>query len=316
MLRDPDPRTLLDRRAERPTDGPELPRSGRSGGSSGQTRRPIADDVRDVFASQLNLPRGVDREPVRIGRETVSVRGSEVRALALIGAFRVVDARDLQTAGDRWHGDLEQLRQQRLITLTPQVLSGERTALVTLTERGRTLIEAHRTREGTEPEQTYYTGLAKPREATHDAQLARVYTAAAERLAAGGARIRRVVLDYELKRDYQRFLQDRNRGDARNTGRPNRTREEIQSWATAHGLPMVRERVQFPDVRIEFEHPDGRRDREDVELTTGHYSSRQMAAKRASGFTLQRSTAGRLTGARSSRGAAPFDPRTAETVLR
>jgi hypothetical protein len=316
MLRDLDPRTLLDRRAERASGGPELPRCGRSGGSSTQTRPPIADDARDVLARDLALPRGVDRQPVRMGRETLFLRGSEVRALALIGAFRVVDGRDLQTAADRWHGDLEQLRQQRLITLTPQVLDGERTALVSLTPRGRQLLEAHRTRERTEPTQSYYAGLAKPREATHDAQLARVYGAAAERLAARGARIQRVVLDYELKREYQRFLQERNRGDARSSGRPNRSRGEIEAWASAQGLPVVRERVQFPDVRIEYEHPDGRRDREDLELATGHYSSRQMAAKRASGFTVHRSTAARLTGSKGRRGAAPFDPRAAEAVLR
>jgi hypothetical protein len=315
MLRDADPRALLDRRSDQSSGGPELPRSGRSGGSPGQSRPLIRDDVRDVFARSLDLPRGVDRELVRLGRQTLSLRGSEVRAIALIGAFRVVDIRDLQTRADRWNGDLEHLRQQRLVTFTPQVLGGERTALATLTATGRALIEAHRDRGSTEPAQTFYAGLAKPREATHDAQLVRVYAAASERLAANGARIQRVVLDYELKREYQRFLQERNRGNARSSGRPDRSRVEIEAWAAAHGLPVVRDRVQFPDVRIEYEHPDGRRDHEDLELATGHYTSRQMAAKRASGFTVHRSTAGRLTGGKGRRGAAPFDPRTAEAVL-
>jgi hypothetical protein len=316
MLRDADPRALLDRRSDQPSGGPELPRSGRSGGSAGPLRPRISEDVRDVFARGLDLPRGAERELVRLGRGNLSLRGSEVRTLALIGAFRVVDIRDLQTPHDRWHGDLEHLRQHRLVTLTPQVLDGERTALATLTARGRALIESHRDRGGTEPAQTYYAGLAKPREATHDAQLARVYAAASEHLAARGARIQRVLLDYELKREYQRFLQERNRGNARSSGRPDRSREEVRAWAAAHGLPVVRDRVQFPDVRIEYEHPDGRRDREDLELATGHYTSRQMAAKRASGFTVHRSTAGRLTGSKSRRGTSPFDPRTAEAVLR
>ena len=44
--------------------------------------------------------------------------------------------------------------------------------------------------------------------------------------------------------------------------------------------------MQFPDVRIEYEQPDGREGREDLELATEHYNSRQMAAKRAAGFTM------------------------------
>jgi hypothetical protein len=293
-----------------------MPRGGRSGGTS-STQERARDGVRGVLARQLDLPRGAAREPVRAGSQSVALRGSEVSTLAVVGAFRVVDARDLGRGGrDRWHGDLEHLRRERLITLTPHLLGGERTALVTLTDTGRRLLETHRHRGSNEPSQSYYAGLAKPREASHDAQLYRVYTAAATRLEERGLRVRRVVLDYELKGAYQRFLQDGNRGDARSSGRPMRSRDEIRAWAVAEGLPMVRDHVQFPDVRIEYEHADGRRDHEDLELATGHYNSRQMAAKRASGFTVQRSTAARLGSGKSRRGGAPFDPHVAEAVLR
>jgi hypothetical protein len=315
VSRDIDARALLDHRTERPSGGTDMPRGGRSGGTS--THEPVRDGVHGALARQLDLPRGRNREPVRVGSQTVALRGSEVRTLALVGAFRVVDAHDLgASAADRWHGDLEHLRQERLITLTPHVLAGDRTAFVTLTERGRSVLETHRQRGAGEPVQSYYAGLAKPREASHDAQLCRLYTSAAERLEAGGARVRRVVLDYELKRAYQRFLQEHNRGDARSSGRPDRSREEIRAWAAAQSLPIVRDRVQFPDVRIEYERPDGRVDREDLELATDHYNGRQMAAKRASGFSLQRSAAARLGGAKSRRGGAPFDPHVAERVLR
>ena len=60
----------------------------------------------------------------------------------------------------------------------------------------------------------------KSRELSHDAQLYRAYLRAAERLHGEGARIQRVVLDYELKRDYQRFLQERNRDRSDSDGRP------------------------------------------------------------------------------------------------
>jgi hypothetical protein len=86
----------------------------------------------------------------------------------------------------------------------------------------------------------------KPRELSHDAQLYRAYLRTAERLRDSDARIHRVVLDYELKREYQRFLQERNRDRSDSDGRPARSREEVRDWASAHELPMVDERVQFP----------------------------------------------------------------------
>ncbi len=315
MTRDIDAPTVLDHRAERPSGGAEMPRGGRSGGAS-STPANGREDAHRVLARQLDLPSSVERQRVAFDGRTVSLRGSEVRTLALVGAFRVVDFRDLGQSSDRWHGDVEHLRQQGLVSLTPHLLDGERTALVTLTSAGRALLESHRNHSASEPEQTFYAGLGTLRQASHDAQLCRVYTAAAERLQAQGARVRRVVLDYELKREYQRFLQEPNRGRAGSSGRPARSRAEVRAWAEAHRLPVVRDRVQFPDVRIEYEHADGRLDREDLELATGHYNSRQMAAKRAAGFSLQRSTAGRLGGAKSRRGAAPFDPRVAEGIVR
>jgi hypothetical protein len=127
--------------------------------------------------------------------------------------------------------------------------------------------------------------------------------------------IRRVVHDYELKRDYQRRLHEGGRDESRGVAAPARTDDEIHAWAEAQRLPVVQDRVQFPDVRIEYEHSDGRLDRQDLELATGHYNYRQMAAKGASGFHVQRSTASHLQGAGARRGGSPFDPGTAETVL-
>jgi hypothetical protein len=317
MSRDRDVRAILDQPSHSPSAGREMPRGGRSGGTA-RPRPPVSDDVRDALTRQLMLPRGPEREPVRVGTRTVALRGSEARTLALVGAFRVTDARDLEPQGgrDRWHGDLEHLRREGLVALTPQLLDGQRTALVTLTDAGCSVLEEHRQVAPGEQPQVFYAGLAKPREATHDAQLARVYSEAAQRLHASGGRVRRVVIDYELKRDYQRFLQERNRAAGESSGRPNRSAEEIHAWADAHGLPVVQERVQFPDVRVEYEHADGRLDREDLELATGHYNSRQMAAKRASGFSVHRSGASQLRTGGGRRGGSPFDPQTAEKVLR
>ena len=56
----------------------------------------------------------------------------------------------------------------------PSFWNGQRTALVTLTRPGRELLESHRQPGIAGRPQIFYAGLAKPREATHDAQLSRV----------------------------------------------------------------------------------------------------------------------------------------------
>ena len=111
----------------------------------------------------------------------------------------------------------------------------------------------------------------RPRELTHDAQVYRAYLRDAERLREDGALIRRVILDHELKREYQQFLQERNRGKSESDGRPDRTPEEIHRWAVEHELPEHDGHVQFPDARIEYEDRDGHLRTLDIEVETLHY---------------------------------------------
>ena len=275
-------------------------------------------DPRDVFAHGLDLPRGLERERVHAHDHDYDLRGSEVRTLATIGAFRVVPLSDLHDergrSADLWHGDLDRLRTAGLIRAVAPLDREERTPIVTLTERGRELLDSHRTREH-EPAQAFYAGPQRTRELTHDAHLYRAYLRSAERLRADGARIQRIVLDYELKRDYQRFLQERNRDRSDSDGRPDRTREEIQDWAHEHDLPMGEDGVQFPDVRIEYELPDGRREAEDVEVTTPHYRGAHAAAKARAGFTRYRAGGGRVGGRTGRGGGRSSDVRLAEEFL-
>jgi DNA-binding MarR family transcriptional regulator len=272
-----------------------------------------------VFAQDLRLPRGRARGRVQLHRQTYRLRGSEVRALATVGAFRVVPAEDLRDgSGRRSHaggGDVYRLREAGLVRTLPHIVGHHRTTLVALTERGRDLLERHRV-AGEGREQVFYAGAVKPRELTHDSHAYRAYLQAAERLTASGGRVRRVVLDYELKRDYQRFLQERNR--ARRSGRPDHEEEvpTVADWARVHDLPEVDDHVQFPDVRIEYEQPDGRWAIEDVEVLTPHYRGAMAAAKARSGFTCYRSSGLGRVGGRSGRsGGRPFDPRVAEELL-
>jgi DNA-binding MarR family transcriptional regulator len=275
-------------------------------------------DPRDVFFQGLDLPRGLEREHVHVLDYDYELRGSEVRTLSTVGAFRVVPLSDLHDErgrpGDLWHGDIDHLRTAGLVRVVGYLDDDVRTPLLTLTDRGRALLETHRNPDH-QPRQAFYAGDIKRRELTHDAHVHRAYVRAAERLERDDVRIMRVVLDAELKRDYQRFLQERNRDRPDSDGRPDRTQEEIQEWAHEHGLPIEDEAVQFPDVRIEYEWPDGRRDVEDVEVTTPHYRGAHGAAKARASFTRYRAGGGRVGGRTGRGGGRSSDIRLAEELL-
>ena len=74
----------------------------------------------------------------------------------------------------------------------------------------------------------------------HDAKVYQAYEREAERLREDGAVIHRVMLDTELKREYQPFLQEHNRGKSDSDGRPDRSPDEIARWAMDHDLPKSR----------------------------------------------------------------------------
>jgi hypothetical protein len=279
----------------------DLSRGGRGGSDDRDSARDL--DPRDVFMSHVHLPRSLERVHVRHHGVDYAIRGSESRTLATVGAFRVVPAGDLRDVHDKAlepnRGDLYNLRKSGLVQTIPAL--GRDRALVVLTERGRALLEANR-RETHDARQEFYGGLRKPKELTHDSQVYRAYLKTAERLREEGATIRRVILDNELKREYQRFLQERNRGRSDSDGRPDRTPEEIHQWAFEHHLPEQDGHVQIPDARIEYEDRDGRLRTEDLEVETLHYRGGHAAAKASSGFTRHSGSTMRVVGSRGAGG--------------
>lgn len=290
----------------------------RGRGVSRADGRDRAQDPRDVFTRDLDVPRGRERQRIGVGREVVELRASEVRTLATVGTFRVVPAGHLRDADGRrldpTVGDLRHLRESGLVRTHSYMVGRTRTHVITLTDRGKDVLESLRRSTGRSQSQRFYGGLSKLRELSHDAMLYRAYERTAERLLQRGARIYRVVLDHELKREHQRFLQAVNRGRPDGDGRPLQDQAEIERWASLHDLPYIDGHVHFPDVRIEYEDRDGRAAVEDVEVETPHYRGAHAAAKARSGFTRYRSAGARL-GAGSSRGSAPFDPKHAEELV-
>lgn len=303
-----DPRSSGDRDRDDSGD-----RNRGSRGGSGERDQTDDRDPRDVFTRDLELPRGRERRPVRDRDRVYDIDGTESRMLATVGAFRVVAESDLHDSRHDTRKAQRHLEQEGLLRTSP--LSSDDRAVV-LTDRGRDLLEANRYERDDrshEPRQTFWAGLRKPRELTHDTQVYRAYQRAEERLRNGGGRIRRVVLDYELKRDYQRFLHERNRGKKDCDGRPDRDPEEIARWAREHELPSDDGHVRFPDARIECEDRDGRSRHEDLEVVTGHYRGAHAGSAAKSGFTCYLST-GCSVGGRG--GGRTAHPRIIEELLR
>jgi hypothetical protein len=275
-----DPRDIDDTRQR---DGAADRNSGGRAAHDARERDEQSRDLQDVATRGLDLPRGQDRELVRVRERTYELNGAESRSLATIGAFRVVRTEDLRDPSDPSEGGLKHLRDQGLVRSVS--LGGRTRDVVVLTRAGCDVLEARRREDAPEPRQVFYEDLRKPREVTHDAALYRAYRRASERLRDQGADVRRVVLDYELKREYQSFLQECNREQPASDGRTRRGDEEVERWAREHDLPYFDDQVHFPDVRIEYDDRDGHHRVEDIEVVTANYRGGRGAAAARSGFT-------------------------------
>jgi hypothetical protein len=237
-------------RTQQPSPVPELPRSDVS----------LEDPHNPVF----------DRDYA--GR----LRDSEIRTLADVGKFRVVAAADLTHLAyngrtEEAQQDLQNLVRQGLIRkgafAGPEQSSRE---LLTLTKRGYDLVSASHM---VPKNQTVYHGFGRSRDANHDADLYKLYRKGLLHVAKEGGRNPRVILDLEMIRKINQ--------DIAKLGRD--ARPEI---ARHHGLRMVRNRIPVPDMRIEYEQPDGQMARIDLELVTEHYRGRSLAEKVKAGFSL------------------------------
>ena len=159
--------------------------------------------------------------------------------------------------------------------------SGRQFDVIVLTVRGRNQGRlAQRDSSSAADRQEIYAGFVKPNEVPHDAGIYRMYQAEAARIERAGGKVRRVVLDYELKRKvFSKLNKPASEGAAEYMER----KEQI---AAENGLHVVNGRVQFPDLRIEFENREQEMDKVDLELATGDYKNAEVQAKRAAGFKI------------------------------
>jgi DNA-binding MarR family transcriptional regulator len=269
MSRDPYPNEL-DRTGERDSSS-----VGITGGVRGESR------FVEPPVSRSEPEREASSRTYYLRDRAYALRESDFQTLLEIGQFRVIDSKDLAEFAYRGNAEetqrgLRSLRAQGLVETKPLGHKGEdRERLVVLTKKGRQLLLA----SGRVPQdQAIYRGLVKPREAKHDAGLYRLYQHEVARLAASGSKVTRVKLDYELKRDLQRDLAGL--GD---DAQPQSAREEV---AEKHGLALLNDKIQVPDLRLEYESADHEQKFIDLELANRNYRPRAVAQKAKAGFAL------------------------------
>src|SRR6202521_1139126 len=210
-----------------------------------------------------------------------SLRESEVQTLTDLGKFRMVPADDLARfayRGDRsqMESDLRNLSRQGLIEQRNiEGHSSYSTRVLTLSKDGHRLLEraqmvSHR--------QATYHGLLKPKEARHDADLYRLYQKVAKEIERSGGKVRRVVLDFELKKDLYQAL---------SRVRPDKDpRYERFSIANQFDLKVVDGKIPIPDLRIEYENDCRDVHRLDLEIATRDYRPQGLCEKAKAGFHM------------------------------
>jgi hypothetical protein len=235
------------------------------------------------------------RRSVRSGRQIYSVNAEERQTLFDMGRFRVLASRDALAL--RYQGRQGQM-QQDLRSLAAQGLAQRKSVWTgkskevdefwALTKAGKRFL---RKQFPVPPGQALYTGFVKPKELRHDAAIYRVFQREAAQIEREGGRVRRVVLDYELKKKAYSPLA---KAKALPPDKYAKRQAEI---AQQNRLKVVNGHIVLPDLRIEYVNAQGVSAQLDREVATENYHGSHAAEKAAAGFRIYASedTAARLS---------------------
>ena len=133
--------------------------------------------------------------------------------------------------------------------------------------------------------QQTWSGLVKPAELSHDTAVYRAAKVEHERIEADGGRVTRVRIDAELKQVVARATET-----ARAEGGRRAADEARRTAAQELGLPVLDDRVLYPDAQLDIEDRDGRSGRVNIEIASEHYHAAAIAAKAGAGFAMHGSS--------------------------
>jgi hypothetical protein len=246
---------------------------------SGRERPPVPREerVRELL-EQKTRTTYMDRS------KTYSLRDSEIHTLSEVGKFRVVAKNDLAEFAynrdrSRIENDVENLVRQGLAKMTTIPDTDYNSShVVTLTKEGHKLLSRGNVLPSS---QAIYHGLKKPKEASHDVDLYRLYHKVSDEIESQGGRVVRVQLDYEMKDELYSRLARASQDKTRN---PETLREEV---AEGYHLKVVSGKIPIPDLRVEYvKENDNQIQHRDLELATDHYRPRGLSQKARAGFQI------------------------------
>lgn len=268
--------------------------------------RPERPHIAPARAPRDPVPRDVRREVLRgqsgggLGRRgrglarwgRFRLAADSVEALRLAGIFGTVELSDLtdlfESAG-RSKRSVRELERDGLLRVERFQRGGRRIEAVTLTSRGRRLLE-HRIdprERGNEEAQAYLSGSAHAAQVLHDTAVYRAARCEMRHIAAEGGEVRRIRTERQLRRIALRHMDAARRGGE--DGREARAEAAGQLQLTVTGG-----KLSFPDVRIEWERPPahgGEAGFVDIEVTTADYRESSLSAKSAAGYQIYRMAA-------------------------
>ena len=245
---------------------------------------------------------GHRRELGRARHKGLDINERTHACLQEVGLYRCASHRDLVEAhfsGNRFAAAKGLKRLVRSGAMQEHQVRGPKGGaftLYTLTKAGADLAKRLAVKRGLDPEQRAWSGMVKPREAAHDADVAKACRKEIEALTARGARLRRILIDAELKG----ILAKRSETARARQGKEEADRARRKAAAELHLPCDDHGHVQIPDAQIQYVDEAGNLGRVNVEVGTDHYREASVKAKSAGGFSMHGGKSGQARNTRTS----------------
>jgi hypothetical protein len=260
-----------------------------------QPERPISRPMERVRVPVE--PRSIEpgeRRPYSLRQRTYYLNESQKALLNDVGAFRVARAQDIVRyvyggAQERFKTELSYLTRNKLIRVDVGFENARGRQFDDYMTLGKVGKELTNKLLKSNPEQVIYSGIKKPSELDHDAQLYRMFKTKEAELRSRGISVKRVVLDYEFKKIINSRLARVRKGT-------DGYRHVLERLSQENQLKILNGKIAIPDVRVEYEDERGGLSHCDLEFVSVHYSGRQITEKKAAGFSLYSDQSGGRTG--------------------
>lgn len=239
-------------------------------------------------ARQLDPPTGHRRELGRTRHKGRDMTERTHACLQEVGLYRCASHRDLvevHFSGNRFAGAKGLQRLVRSGAMRRNQVRGPNGGaftVYTLTTAGAALAQRLAVKRGLDSEQRAWAGMVKPREAAHDADVAKACRKEIKALTARGARLRRILIDAELKG----VLAKRSESARVKKGKEEADRARRKAAAELHLPCDDRGHVQIPDAQIQYVDESGNIGRVNVEVTSDKYMKASIQAKSTAGFSM------------------------------